>query len=260
MAFGLSAAAVGLIGAGAGLVGSVVSADGARHAANTQADSAAAANQLSADQFAQNRADMAPWRNAGQAALGQLNAGTVPGGDFNRDFSLADFQKDPGYQFRMDQGSNALQSSAAARGGLMNGGTLKALDRYGQDYASGEYTNAYNRFNADRTQRFNRLSGIAGTGQTATRDVGLQGTNLATQNGNNLMQAANARASGYVGQGNAINGGLSTLGNWWQSQNGSGSSYGNGQGMNYQPNGYNPAQAQSSETIGGLFGPGGYGG
>jgi hypothetical protein len=187
-----------------------------------------------------------------------MSAGTAAGGEFNRDFSLADFQRDPGYQFRMDQGSNALQSSAAARGGLLNGGSLKALDRYGQDYASGEYSNAYNRFNNDRTQRFNRLASLAGTGQTATRDVANQGTALATQNGNNLMQAANARASGYVGQGNAINGGLSTLGNWWQSQNGSG--YGNGQGMSYMPNGYNPAQAQSSETIGGLFGPGGYGG
>ena len=260
MAFGISAATAGLIGAGLGVAGSLIGADASRSAANTQADSARAANQLSADQFAQNRTDAAPWRAAGETALGQMSAGTAAGGEFNRDFSLADFQKDPGYQFRMDQGSNALQSSAAARGGLMNGGTLKALDRYGQDYASGEYGNAYNRFNNDRTQRFNRLASLAGTGQTATRDVANQGTALATQNGNNLMQAANARASGYVGQGNAINGGLSTLGNWWQSQNGSGSSYGNGQGMSYQPNGYNPAQAQSSETIGSLFGNGGYGG
>lgn len=213
---------------GSSVVGAAVSLDASRRASKTQADAANKASDLSQQQFEQNREDMAPWRAAGAGALSQLTAGTGAGGDFNRNFTLADFQQDPGYAFRQQQGMRGVESSAAARGGLLNGGTLKALDRYNQDYASGEFQNAYNRFNNDRTQRFNRLASIAGLGQTATRDVANMGTQNAQQIGNNVMQAANARASGYIGQANAVNGGIQSLGNWWQQANalgGGGTSY-----------------------------------
>lgn len=52
---------------------------------------------------------------------------------------------DPGYQFRLEEGRKALQGAAAARGSILSGGTLKALDRYNQEYASGEFGNVYNR-------------------------------------------------------------------------------------------------------------------
>lgn len=202
--------------AGSAVVGAAVSSNASRKASNKQADAARDANETGQDQYEQNRTDAAPWRAAGETALGQMSAGTAAGGEFNRDFSLADFNRDPGYQFRMDEGRNALESGAAARGGLLGGGTGKALERYGQNYASGEYSNAYNRFNKDRGDRFNRLASLAGVGQTATRDVASQGAALATQTGSNLMQGANARASGYIGQANAISDGMGTLGNWWQ--------------------------------------------
>lgn len=168
--------------------------------------------------YNQTRDDQAPWRAAGGTAIGQLGAGTVAGGEFNRNFTMSDFNADPGYQFRMDQGSKALQASAAARGGLMSGGTLKSLDRYGQDYASNEYSNAYNRFNNDQTTRFNRLSTIAGLGQTSTAQTGAAGTAAAGQIGSNMIGAGNAQAAGYVGQANAVNSGISSLGNFYQQQ------------------------------------------
>lgn len=136
-------------------------------------------------------------------------------GDFNRDFTLADFEKDPGYEFRRTEGQRGVESSAAARGGLLSGGALKGIDRYNQDYASGEYSNAYNRFNNDRTTRFNRLAALAGTGQTAVTNTGVLGTNAANNIANTTLEAGNARASGYVGQANAVNGGLQTLGNYY---------------------------------------------
>lgn len=227
-----------LIPAGLNIVSGLIGQDSSRAAANTQADAANRASDLQQKQYEQNRADMEPWRAAGATALGQLTAGTGAGGEFNRDFTLADFNADPGYQFRQQQGMRGVEASAAARGGLLNGGTLKALDRYNQDYASGEYQNAYNRFNNDHTQRFNRLSSLAGTGQTATRDVASVGTQNAQQIGNNVQQVANSRASGYVGGANAVTGGLQSLGNWWQSNNAlqqlgktGGSSYGGGSGV-----------------------------
>lgn len=139
-------------------------------------------------------------------------------GDLNRDFTLADFNKDPGYQFRMDEGARGLEASAAARGGLMNGGSLKALERYRQGFASNEFNNAYNRFNNDRTQRYNRLANIAGIGQTSANQIGQVGMNTANNVSQNQLAAGNSAAAGQVGAANAVSGGLQSLGNWWQQQ------------------------------------------
>lgn len=188
---------------GAAVVGAAVSSDSSRKAANTQADAAKDANNAQLAMYNQTREDQAPWRAAGQQALSQLTAGTAAGGEFNRNFTLADFNRDPGYQFRMDQGQSALERSAAARGGLMNGGTLKALSRYGQDYASNEYDRAYNRFNNDQSARFNRLATVAGIGQTANNLTSTTGTQTASAIGNNTMSGAAAQAAGYVGSSNA---------------------------------------------------------
>ena len=190
------------------LAGTLYGANAAGKAAQTQADAARYATDIGNQQFAQTRADMEPWRQSGIGALAQINSGTAAGGEFNRNFTAADFQADPGYQFRMDQGAQGLQRSAAARGGLLNGGTLKALSRYGQDYASNEFGNAYNRWNNDTTSRYNRLAGIAGLGQTTASQVAGYGAANAANAGNNAMQAGNAAASGYIGRANAVQNGL----------------------------------------------------
>lgn len=79
----------------------------------------------------------------------------------------------PGYQFRMDQGQRALERTAAARGDLQSGNTLKAVAEYGQEFASNEYTNAVN-----------RLATMAGLGAntTANQTSALSGTNVANMN------------------------------------------------------------------------------
>lgn len=200
---------------GSAVVGGVVASNAADDAADAQVDAARTASQTELAMFNQNRKDMQPWRDAGVQALGDLTAGMEPGGQFTRNFTLADFTKDPGYQFRMDEGQRGIEAGAAARGGVLNGGTLKELTRYGQGFASNEFGSAYNRFNNDQTTRFNRLSSLAGTGQTATRDVATMGTQVAGSVANNQIGAGNARASGYVGTANAVNNGVQTLGNWY---------------------------------------------
>lgn len=204
--------------AGATVVGGALASSAAGKAAGAQEAAANTASQTQLQMYNQTRTDQAPWRAAGGTAVGQLSTGTQPGAEFNRNFTMADFNQDPGYQFRMDQGSRALQASAAARGGLLSGGTLKALDRYGQDYASNEYSNAYNRFNNDQSTRFNRLSSIAGLGQTSTAQTGAAGTAAAGQIGSAQIGAGNAAAAGYVGQANAVNNGISSLGNFYMQQ------------------------------------------
>jgi hypothetical protein len=188
---------------GSAVVGGVVSSSASRSAAKTQAAAADRASETELAMYDQTREDQAPWRQAGATALGQLTRGTADGGEFNRNFKLSDFVKDPGYDFRMTEGQNALERSAAARGGLMNGGTLKALNRYGQDYASGEYNNAYSRFNNDQSTRFNRLSTVAGLGQTANNVTAQLGQQTASSVGNNITSAGAASAAGQVGAANA---------------------------------------------------------
>lgn len=100
------------------------------------------------------------------------------------------FKEDPGYQFRLDQGMKGLNNSAAARGGLLSGAALKAADQYNQDYASGEYGNAFNRYqttrgnklqdyltnqNTDQLNRSNSLSDY-------TTNLGTQQQNYQNQN------------------------------------------------------------------------------
>ena len=202
---------------GSSLIGTV----GANKAAREQAAAADRASALSQAQYEQNRKDAQPWREAGMGTLSQLVSGTAPGGDLNRDFTAADFQKDPGYDFRLAEGRRGVEAGAAARGGVLSGGSLKALERYSQGYASNEFGNAYSRFNSDRDRRFNRLASIAGLGQTATRDVAQMGTDNARNQGEYGMQGANARASGYIGTANQLGTGLQTLGQWWRSGGGS---------------------------------------
>lgn len=203
---------------GGAVVGGVASNMAAGEAADAQRDAAGQASATELAMFNQNREDMAPWREAGEAALGQMTTGTGVGKEFNRDFTLADFTKDPGYDFRQSEGQRGIDASAAARGGALSGAAIKAASRFNQDFASNEYQNAYNRFNNDKTQRFNRLASLAGVGQTATRDVAQMGANTASNVANNTIGAGNAQASSYIGKANAINNTASTLGNFAMQQ------------------------------------------
>ena len=191
----------------AGLGGAYLQSRAAGSAADKQEQAARDANQLQYQMYQQQRADQEPWRAAGIKALSGLGDA-----DFSRDFTMADFQKDPGYDFRMQEGQKALERSAAARGGLQTGGALKALSRYGQDYASNEFQNAYNRFNADRDRRFNRLSSLAGVGQTASTNMGNAAGNYGNAAAGNITGAANAAGAAGIASANAWGGALSGLG------------------------------------------------
>lgn len=147
----------------------------------------------------------------GPGQPGTSGAGQPPDSDFGslmRDFSMADFEADPGYAFRLSEGMKALERSASARGGLFSGGTLRGLTRYGQDVASNEYLNAYNRFQTNRNTRYNFLAGLAGLGQQSASQLVNAGMNSATNIGNWMIggatSAAAARASGYGALGGAL--------------------------------------------------------
>jgi hypothetical protein len=128
------------------------------------------------------------------------------------------FQADPGYAFRMSEGMKGLERSAAARGGLLSGSTLKGIQRFGQDLASQEYQNAFNRYGVERERRLNPLQSLAGVGQTTSRELGAAGQTMAGNVGQAMGAAAQARASGYMGGANALTGALGSYMNYSQQQ------------------------------------------
>lgn len=152
-------------------------------------------------------------RGFGQSQPGQTGDGF---GSLMRRFSMADFEADPGYAFRMKEGLAGVEAGAAARGGLLSGAAQKALQKYGQGLASQEYGNAYNRFTADQTNQYNRLAGLVNTGQGATNQVSNAAANFGQQAGANAIGAGNAIASGQIGQANALVGGINGAYNNYQ--------------------------------------------
>lgn len=195
--------AAAMVGAAAvGAAGSAYASKQSSKAAKAQANSADAASQIQWNMYDQTRKDLDPYKQAGATSLSQMMGQMTPDGYFNQTYTGQDIYSDPSYQFRLQQGQDAIQSSAAAQGGLLSGATLKALQNYGQESASQEYSNAYNRFNADQTNRYNRLSNLVGIGQNAAAQVGNAGAQTAQAVANNTMQGANALAAGQVASAN----------------------------------------------------------
>lgn len=173
-----------------------------------------------------------PTANYGTGATYDYNATTdewVPSdpnpalgdyGSLSRDFSLADFQADPGYAFRLQEGQKALERSAAAGGRFLGGATLKALTRYGQGQGSQEFGNAYNRFQTNRSTRFNQLAAVAGIGQTASGQLAQLGQTNALTQGNNLMGAATAAGNAQLASANGWSSALNNGADIWMTQQG----------------------------------------
>lgn len=202
------------MGIEAAILGSaVLGAASSRSAAKSQERAAGRAADLQQEQFDRQMEMQAPWRQAGERALNKLEAASE-----YTPFGMDQFQADPGYGFRFQQGQKALERSAAARGGLISGNTGGALQQFGQGLASQEYQNAFNRYQAERQARLGPLQSLAGVGQTSINALGQAGQNYASGMGEALGAGAQARASGYMGGANAISGGIGQYTGYQQNQ------------------------------------------
>jgi hypothetical protein len=232
------------------VVGSAaIGSSATKSAAKTSANAANRAADLQNEQFQQTRSDMAPWRNYGAGAMGMLaqiygvpygangvsdmaaandpgaagNSNALAGGGQPTNALAAGgspnrfggFFTSPDYEFKRAEGLRDIERTAAGRGSLMSGGTLKALTRYGGDLASGEWNNYVN-----------RLASLAGVGQSSSYQTGVLGANAANNSGNALMAGANARAAGTLANGQTWGNALSGLG-------GIGANVANNNGFNF---------------------------
>ncbi len=193
---------------------SYIASEAAGDAADVQAGASDRSVALQRQQYEENVARQKPFYDVGVNALPEL----VEASKYTP-FGMGQFQADPGYAFRLSEGQKALERSAAARGGLISGGALKAATRYGQEMGSQEYTNAFNRYQTERAARLNPLQSLTGMGQTTANTIGQAGQQMASNVGDAMGNAAAARASGYVGQANALTSGLGTYLNYSQGKN-----------------------------------------
>lgn len=199
-----------LISGAGSLLAANMTGNAARDAAARSAQASQAATALQAQQYADAQARSKPFYDAGVNALAQYQ-----NPELTRPFAMSDFNADPGYGFRMDQGMKALNQSMASKGLGVSGTGIKGAMNFGQNLGSQEYQNAYNRYGQDQATRRNTLANIAGFGPPAAAATTAAGTNYATNAGNMGMGAANtfanadmaaaaSQASAYGGIGNAL--------------------------------------------------------
>lgn len=239
----------GAIQAGGSILSGILGGNAASKAAGQQAAAgqAAAQGQREAGQQAQSDLQVAlknetaneqPFLSAGQGAVGNLSRLLAPGGSLTSSYSpfvapnAVTMSNDPGYQFQLQQGENAIQNSAAARGGLLSTGTAKNLNNYAQGTAAQAFNDVYNRalstyntnfntYNTSQNNLYNRLLGLTGVGENAagtlnsninsgTQSLASLLTGNAQAVGNDIMGVGNANASGTIGRANAYGGALQT--------------------------------------------------
>ena len=288
------------IGAGvagvAGMAGSIIGA-------NANADAMDKASAIQAAQYAETKKALEqgkteaqgfikPYADVGGNALNELaygmglntptegytSANTQKGGfanygadQYQRDVgytpmvnSLAELQATPGYQFQLEQGLQGVNNSAAAKGGLLSGANLKAINNYAQgqaatgyqsawERAQGAYQNAFGR----NQQKFSNLQSLANNGQTAATNQGqaslsvgsgLAGASTAYGNnqGNLAMAQGQNQANMYTGIGNAVGGMASSLSGLYAGSGGFGGSGGGGGGNAANLSGLSSGNSPSS--------------
>ncbi len=208
------------------LTSGLTGASAAKSAAQTQADAAREANQLAYKIYGEQKALQEPFRQAGLGAQNKLLTylglpGGTEGADYGkyaRDFGMSDFTADPGYAFRMSEGLKGLERSAAARGGLLSGTGLKNIQRFGQDLASQEYQNAFNRYQTNRANQLAPLGSLLASGQSAAANQGSAAGQYGATAGSNITGAGAATAAGNVGATNALTGALGSYLNYSSNQ------------------------------------------
>lgn len=209
--------------------GAVIGTVGANAAAGKQAGALNNATDATNARFGEIQANSQPFMKAGYGATDTLTqllgtsgtpGSTVAGtGGLQNGYLTSTFNPTqdqlnnyPGYQFALQQGGQAVRNADTPGVGALSGAALKDLTNFNVGTAN-QYYGQY--FNQDQTQKnniYNRLSGIAGLGQSAAAGVGNSGTQLGQTAAQTTAAAGAAQAGGIVGATNALSSGANTLG------------------------------------------------
>jgi hypothetical protein len=179
------------------VIGAKMSGDAAKSAAQTQASAADRATEAQAAALERQIALNKPFYDVGVSATNRLGA-QAP-----FDPNAFNYQADPGYAFRLKEGMDQMNATAAARGGLISGNALRAGQQYGQQMGSQEYQNAYNRYLGGYNINTANNQFLANLGQSSANNQANAVGNFGAGQAANITGAGNAMAAGQIGSANA---------------------------------------------------------
>ena len=164
--------------------------------------------------YDENSANYKPYIQGGATAEGQLQQGTAPGGELQRQYTLADYQADPSYAFTRQQGMQAIGNANSVRGGALSGGTAKALANYGLNMANNSFGQSRADFEQRQSRNFGQLSSMAGQGLGATQGLGQLGQHFSDQMNDADINQGNTQKNMILGQAagrNQVYGGFGSM-------------------------------------------------
>jgi hypothetical protein len=203
-------------------------ANAAKSAASTEASAFNQASTVEQNQFDQTKGFLQPFQTGGTNALAALqkllNIGPGTSGGASSPIlqmlgigtngqptgsgiNPATFQGSPGYQYQLQQGTNAVTNSAAANGGL-GGNALRALQSTGQGLANQNFQQYLQNVSGGYQGLVGNLSNLTGTGATAANSLASASQNLGESLGSNTIGAGEAIGSGILGSATAIGSGI----------------------------------------------------
>jgi len=193
-----------------GYMGSRKQAKAAESASQLQYEATSDAAKQQREMFDILNAQQAPYREAGYGALNQINT-MLP--QFTKEFTSADLIRnlDPSYQFMLQQGLGATGQAMNVGGGGSN--VDLARQRFAQEYAKTGAQQAFNNYQSQQSNIYNRLSNLAGIGQAAQSQANTLGSNTANALSQLGIGGASALGAGQVGAANAMAGAYGGIGN-----------------------------------------------
>jgi hypothetical protein len=211
-----------VLSAGASIIGASNASDAAQQAGEQQAAAARYAADLQHQQFEETQANLQPFIGGGKSALTALQTltGTGEGGNpltaaLTRQFqpTMEELAKTPGYQFALEQGTQAAQNSYAAKGLGTSGAAIKGGVNYATGLASTTYQQQFENFLKGNMQTYNMVAPQVQTGANAAANLGTIGQQSVANQGNLLTSGAAAQAAGTVGAANALTAGMTGVSN-----------------------------------------------
>jgi len=161
----------GLFGGGSGGLGSILNIGSSLLSGGMQSNAINKMEDQKLEMERQRMAQLQPYNVSGQAA-NQALAGKLASGELGGAFNPGDLTKEPGYQFDLQQGEQALGRKQAATGNYFSGQALKEAQDYGTGLADKTYGNAYQRWLQNQQNTYNMLSGQSAQGINAATGVG----------------------------------------------------------------------------------------
>jgi hypothetical protein len=194
----------GLIGAAGSIFGGQTAANAQTQAAQQQAAATQAALALQKDIYNRNTANEQPWMTAGVNALNSYSNATGINGAGPQASWFNNFQNDPYYQNVLKAGTDAVSNSAAAKGTLYGGNTLKAINDYGGNLQMGAYNSRLGQIKDVMGFGQNATNALAGVGSNYANNASSTMTNPQTNGTNNLANAGYYTGNSIIGAGNSM--------------------------------------------------------